>query len=189
LKAALKTVLPAARLSKRVAELGHDISRDFAGRTVDLVVVLENSFVFAADLMRQISRPVVCHFVRVDVRDVKQAGHDRREIFFSQPPQLRGRDVLLVDALLNTGITQDFLCRRLLEARPRSLRLAVLVDKRDDRRVDVKPDYFGFSVASKYVAGYGLAGSRGWYRNLPYIGVRPSKGRGVVRRGQVRKVR
>jgi hypoxanthine phosphoribosyltransferase len=189
LKAALKTVLPAARLSKRVAELGQDISRDFAGRTVDLVVVLENSFVFAADLMRQISRPVVCHFVRVDVRDVKQAGHDRREIFFSQPPQLKGRDVLLVDALLNTGITQDFLCRRLLEARPRSLRLAVLVDKHDDRRVDVKPDYFGFSVASKYVAGYGLAGSRGWYRNLPYIGVRPSKGRGVVRRGQVRKVR
>jgi hypoxanthine phosphoribosyltransferase len=182
-------VLPAARLSKRVAELGHDISRDFAGRTVDLVVVLENSFVFAADLMRQISRPVICHFVRVDVRDVKQAGNDRREIFFSQPPQLKGRDVLLVDALLNTGITQDFLCRRLLESRPRSLRLAVLVDKSDDRRVDVKPDYFGFSVASKYVAGYGLAGSRGWYRNLPYIGVRPSKGRGVVRRRQVRKVR
>jgi len=189
LKAALKTVLPASRLSKRVAELGHDTSLDFAGRTVDLVVVLENSFIFAADLIRQISRPVVCHFVRVDVRDVKQSGHDRREIFFSQPPQLEGRDVLLVDALLHTGITQDFLCRRLLEARPRSLRLAVLVDKREDRRVDVKPDYFGFSVASKYVAGYGLAGSRGWFRNLPYIGVRPSPGRGAVRRGQVRKVR
>jgi hypoxanthine phosphoribosyltransferase len=189
LKAALKTVLPASRLSERVAELGNDISRDFAGRTVDLVVVLENSFVFAADLMPQISRPVVCHFVRVDVRDVKQSGHDRREIFFSQPPQLKGRDVLLVDALLHTGITQDFLCRRLLEARPRSLRLAVLVDKRDDRRVDVQPDYFGFSVASKYVAGYGLAESQGWFRNLPYIGVRPRQPRGAARRGQVRKVR
>jgi hypoxanthine phosphoribosyltransferase len=189
LKAALKTVLPASRLSKRVAELGHDISRDFAGRTVDLVVVLESSFVFAADLIRQISRPVVCHFVRMDVRDVNQSGHDRREVFFSQPPQLKGRDVLLVDALLHTGITQDFLCRRLLEASPRSLRLAVLVDKREDRRVDVRADYFGFSVASKYVAGYGLAGSRGWFRNLPYIGVRPSEGRGGIRRGQVRKVR
>lgn len=183
MKAALKTVLPASRLSKRVAELGHDISRDFAGRTVDLVVVLESSFVFAADLIRQISRPVVCHFVRMDVRDVKHSGHDRREVFFSQPPQLKGRDVLLVDALLHTGITQDFLCRRLLEARPRSLRLAVLVDKREDRRVDVRADYFGFSVASKYVAGYGLAGSRGWFRNLPYIGVRPSQGRGAVRKG------
>ncbi len=189
MKAALKTVVPTSRLSRRVAKLGHDISRDFAGRTVELVVVLESSFVFAAARMRQISRPVVCHFVRVDVRDVKQSGHDRREIFFSQPPQLKGRDVLLVDALLHTGITQDFLCRRLLDARPRSLRLAVLVDKREDRRVNVQPDYFGFSVASKYVAGYGLAGNRGWFRNLPYIGVRPSKGRGGVRTGQVRMVR
>jgi hypoxanthine phosphoribosyltransferase len=189
LKAALKTVLSASRLSKRVAELGHDISRDFAGRTVDVVVVLENSLVFAADLMRQISRPVVCHFVHVDVRDVKQSGHDRREVFFSEPPQLKGRDVLLVDALLHTGITQDFLWRRLLEAHPRSLRLAVLVDKQAARRVNVQPDYFGFSVASKYVAGYGLAGSRGWFRNLPYIGVRPRQPRGAARRGQVRKVR
>ena len=75
-------VYPAARLASRVAELGRAISRDFAGRTVDIVIVLESSFVFAADLMRRISQPVVCHFVRADIRDVKQSGFDRREVFF-----------------------------------------------------------------------------------------------------------
>jgi hypoxanthine phosphoribosyltransferase len=181
---------PAPRLATRIAEMGRAISHDFAGRTVDLVVVLESSFVFAADLMRRISQPVVCHFVSADVRDVQQSGFDRREIFFSRPPRLAGRDVLLVDAVLQSGVTQDFLYRRLLEAAPRSLRMAVLLDKPRDRRVDLKPDYFGFAVASKYLAGYGLAGSRGWFRNLPYIGVRPVQGRArMARAGRTRQVR
>jgi hypoxanthine phosphoribosyltransferase len=183
-------VYPAARLASRVAELGRAISRDFAGRTVDVVIVLESSFVFAADLMRRISQPVVCHFVRADIRDVKQSGFDRREVFFSQAPRLEGRDVLVVDAVLNTGVTQEFLFRRLLETGPRSLRLVVLVDKPRDRRVDLKPDYFGFAVASNYLAGYGLAGSRGWFRNLPYIAARPVQGRRrVARAGKIRQVR
>ena len=66
------------RLSTRVGQLGRTISRDYAGRTVDVVVILENSFLFAADLVREISRPVVCHFVRSEVRDVNLGGHDRR---------------------------------------------------------------------------------------------------------------
>jgi hypoxanthine phosphoribosyltransferase len=157
---------------------------------VDAVVVLESSFIFAADLLRRISRPVVCHFVRADIRDVQQSGFDRREVFFSQAPQLDGSDVLVVDAVLDTGVTQEFLFRRLLETGPRSLRLVVLVDKPRDRRVDLKPDYFGFVVASKYLAGYGMAGSRGRFRNLPYIATRPVKGhRSAVRAGKTRQVR
>ncbi len=181
---------PASRLARRVAELGRAISRDFAGRTVDVVIVLESSFVFAADLMRRISQPVVCHFVRADISDVKHGGFDRREVFFSQAPRLEGRDVLVVDAVLNTGVTQEFLFRRLMETGPRSLRLVVLVDKPHDRRVDLKPDYFGFAVASNDLAGYGLAGSRGWFRNLPYIAARPVQGgRRLARAGKVRQVR
>lgn len=189
MKGSLKVLVPSSRLARRVAALGQAISRDFEGRTVDLVVVLESSFVFAADLIRRISPPVVCHFVRADIRDVIQAGLDRREIFFSDAPTLKGRDVLLVDAVLNTGVTQDFLYRRLQESGPRSLRLAVLVDKPRDRHVDLKPDYFGFSVASKYVVGYGLAGSRGLFRNLPYIGVRAAQRRLRGHAGRTRQVR
>jgi hypoxanthine phosphoribosyltransferase len=159
------------RLSTRVGQLGRTISRDYAGRPVDVVVILENSFLFAADLVREISRPVVCHFVRSEVRDVNLGGHDRREIFFSAPPSLRGRDVLLIDAVMNTGVTQDFLIKRIEEGRPRTLRVAVLFDKAEARKVNLQPEYTGFAAASKHWVGYGLSGQRGLYRNLPYVGV------------------
>jgi hypoxanthine phosphoribosyltransferase len=167
----MKVAYSRGRLSTRVSQLGRTISRDYAGRTVDVVVMLENSFLFAADLVREISRPVVCHFVRSEVRDVNLGGHDRREIFFSAPPSLRGRDVLLIDAVMNTGVTQDFLIKRLEEGRPRTLRVAVLFDKAEARKVNLQPEYTGFAAASKHWVGYGLSGQRGLYRNLPYVGV------------------
>lgn len=177
----VKVAYSSERLASRVASLGRSISRDYAGRTVDVVIILENAFVFAADLVRRISRPVVCHFVRSELRNVKLGGYDRREVFFSHQPHLKGRDVLLVDVILHSGVTQDFLIKRLLDSRPRSLRVAVLVDKPKDRKVDVKPDYFGFATASKYLAGYGLAGKRGLYRNLPYLGLAGAAHRGAPR--------
>ncbi len=149
--------------------MGRAISKDYAGRTVDVVVVLENSFLFAADLVREISRPVLCHFVRSETRDIRFGGQEYREIFFSSAPPLRGRDVLLVDAVLNTGVTQDFLIKRLEEGNPRSLRLAVLFDKPASRKVNLKPAYTGFAAASKEWVGYGLSGEGGLYRNLPFI--------------------
>jgi len=167
--------------------MGRAISRDYAGRTLDVVVVLENSFLFAADLVREISRPVSCHFVRSEMRDVRVDGHDYREIFFSPPPALRGRDVLVVDAVLNTGVTQDFLLKRLDEGRPRSLRLAVLFDKEASRKVNLKPEYTGFADASKEWVGYGLSGEGGLYRNLPYVATKGSLRGSRARRGGDRK--
>jgi len=134
---------------------------------LDAVVTLDRGFVFGADLLRQIQAPVVCHFVREDVKDVEDGGHARREVFFGTRPDLKGRDVLLVDAVLESGVTQDFLLRRLGESRPRSIRLAVLLDKPEKRRVALEPDYFGFRTASKQVwVGYGLAAANGTGRNL-----------------------
>jgi len=157
----------AARIAARVGALGREISRNCEGRRLDVVVTLDRGFVFAADLVRQISAPVVCHFVREDVRDVEQSGHTRREVLFGSRPELRGRDVLVVDAVLESGVTQDFLLRRLGESSPRSIRLAVLLDKPAKRRVALEPDYFGFRTASNQVwVGYGLAASNGTGRNL-----------------------
>ncbi len=166
----MKVVFNKHRLKTRVGQLGRRITRDYSGRTLDVVVMLENSFLFAADLIREISRPIVCHFVRSEMRDVRMGGYDRREIFFSAPPSLHGRDVLVVDAVLNTGVTQDFLLKRLEEGRPRSLRLAVLFDKPEARKVNIQPEYTGFAAASKHWVGYGLSGRAGLYRNLPYVG-------------------
>jgi hypoxanthine phosphoribosyltransferase len=160
------SVFSAARIAARVAKLGREITRAYQGRRLDVVVTLDRGFVFAADLLRQVDSPVVCHFVREDVRDVEQSGHARREVFFGTGPELKGRDVLVVDAVLESGVTQEFLLRRLGESQPRSLRLAVLLDKPARRRVSLEPDYFGFRTASKEVwVGYGLAGANGTGRN------------------------
>lgn len=157
----------AARIAARVVALGKEISRAQQGRRLDAVITLDRGFVFAADLLRQIQAPIVCHFVREDVKDVEDEGHARREVFFGARPDLKGRDVLLVDAVLESGITQEFLLRRLGDSKPRSIRLAVLLDKPEKRRVALEPDYFGFRTASKQVwVGYGLAAVNGMGRNL-----------------------
>jgi hypoxanthine phosphoribosyltransferase len=155
------------RIAGRVAELGKEISRAYQGRRLDVVVTLDRGFVFAADLIRKLDGTVVCHFVREELREVEDGGHARREIFFGPVPELKGRDVLLVDAVLESGVTQEFLLRRLGEGSPRSIRLAVLLDKPEKRRVDLESDYFGFRTASKEVwVGYGLAAANGTGCNL-----------------------
>ena len=165
----------AARIAGRVKTLGRAISQAYRGRRLDVVVTMDRSFVFAADLVRAIEGPVAVHFVREDVRDVEMDGRARREVFFGnrqttsggeERSELKGRDVLLVDAVLDSGVTQEFLLRRIGENKPRSLRLAVLLDKASKRRVALEPDYFGFQTASNQMwSGYGLAGSNGLGRN------------------------
>ena len=165
-----KVVFSKARLAARLAAIGKKVSKDYAGRTVDAVIILEDAFIFAADLLRTISSPVICHFVRLEMRDVELSGFSRREVFFSRSPELKGRDILIVASIIHTGVTMDFLCKRLQESQPRSLRIAVLVDKPAERRVDIQPDYFAFQGASNRLVGYGLAGQHEHFRNLPFVG-------------------
>jgi hypoxanthine phosphoribosyltransferase len=165
----------AGRIANRVKALGREIAKANRGRRLDIVVMMDRSFVFAADLARAINGDVVMHFVREDVRDVELGGHRRREVFFGNREAtdagrehggFRGRDVLLVDAVIDSGVTQEFLLRRIGESKPRSLRLAVLLDKESQRRVNLEPDYFGFRTASNLLwCGYGLAGPHGLGRN------------------------
>ena len=157
----------AQRISARIAALGKQISRMYGGRRLDAVVTMDRGFVFAADLLRNVVTPTVCHFVREEVRDVQQGTKARREVFFGSRPNLKGRDVLVLDAVMDTGVTQEFLLRRLAESQPRSLRLAVLLDKTAGRRVALEPDYFAFRTASNQMwVGYGLAAANGMGRNL-----------------------
>ena len=160
----------AARIVNRIKALGRELSRACKGRRLDVVVTMDRGFMFAADLIRHIDAPVALHFVREDVRDVEEHGAARREVFFASGhgaptpafSALKGRDVLLVDAILESGVTQDFLLRRIGESKPRSLRLAVLLDKPSRRRVSLEPDYFAFQTASnKMWTGYGLAAPNG----------------------------
>ena len=186
----------AARIANRVKALGRQISRDANGRRLDVVITMERSFMFAADLIRAIDVPVVVHFVREDIRDIEHGGRARREVFFANrsatdaskgQSELKGRDVLLVDSILDSGITQDFLLRRVGENKPRSLRLAVLLDKTSRRHVALEPDYFGFRTASNLVwFGYGLAASNGTGRNSRDL-VAGLSGNGTGKRRATRK--
>ena len=174
--------ISAARIGARVAALGREISRAYDSRRVDVVVTLDRAFIFGADLIRQIESPVVCHFLRADVRDVQDAGRDRREVAFGVEPALKGRDVLLVDAVLESGVTQEFILKRLGESQPRSLRLAVLLDKPQQRKVELEPDYFGFRSASNGLwVGYGLSapsGVGGNQRSLSMRSAAPKRHKG-----------
>jgi len=166
--------LSAVRIATRVAELGRAITRAYQGRRVDVVVMMDRGFMFAADLIRQLDAQVVCHFVGAEVRDVEQGGHARREVSFGAGPNVKGRDVLVVDAVLDSGVTQEFLLRRLGDTQPRSLRMAVLLDKPEQRRVALEPDYFGFRTASNGLwVGYGLAASNGMGRNQRALSTKP----------------
>jgi len=156
-------------IRRRVRQLALQMNRDFAGTTLHLVGILERSFVFIADLVRQLEIPVVCHFLRVIVQDESLEGVPLRQISYGPKLVLRGKDVVLADAILHTGVTLDYLRSHILAQNPDSLRVAALVEKTDTKKVDVTADYLGFQTAGKFVVGYGLGSWDGRYRHLPWL--------------------
>jgi hypoxanthine phosphoribosyltransferase len=160
-----RVLLSAEQIKKRVQEMAHRIASDFQGKTVYVVGVMENSFIFMADLVRELDVPVVCQFVQ---GESTQSNADVMEIFYSPEVDVQGQDVLLVEALIQSGITSEFLMRNLIGRGAKSVKLAVLLDKQTSRRVSLQPDYFGFLVKDSFVVGYGL-GAPHLGRNLPYI--------------------
>ncbi len=164
----LQAVLTAEQIQRRVADLARQINADFAGKTLYAVGVLEDGFIFMADLVRQLEVPVVCQFVKPDTQQVHRGDADTTEIFFSPEVDVKDGDVLLIQGLLETGVTTEFLSRNLMVRGAKSVKVCALLDRQSGRRVFLQPDYFGFLVDQKYVFGYGL-GSPNLGRNLPYI--------------------
>ncbi len=160
-----RVLLSAEQIKKRVQEIARRIAADFQGKTVYIVGVMENSFIFMADLVRELDLPVVCQFVQ---GESKESNSDTMEIFYSPEIDVHGQDVLLVEALIQSGITSEFLMRNLVGRGAKSVKLAVLLDKQTSRRVSLQPDYFGFLINDSFVVGYGL-GAPHLGRNLPYI--------------------
>jgi len=160
-----RILLPAEQIRKRVQEMARQISNDFRGRTLYIVGVMENGFIFMADLVRELDLNVVCLFVRAES---KEANSTTTEIFFSPELDVQGQHVLLVEVLVQSGLTTEFLIRNLAGRGAASVKLAVLLDKQSSRRVSLQPDYFGFLMNESFVVGYGL-GDQHFARNLPYI--------------------
>jgi len=167
-----RILVSAEQIRKRVQEMARQISRDFQGKTIHVVGVMENGFIFMADLVRDLETPVVCQFVKAEFND---ANPSTTEIFFSPEVDVQGQHVLLVEALVQSGVTSEFLMRNLVGRGAASVKLAVLLDKQSARRVSLQPDYFGFLMNENFVVGYGL-GERHFGRNLPYIAGRAEAG-------------
>ena len=163
-----RVLLSAEQIGRRVQEMARQISLDFQGKTLCAVGVLENSFIFMADLVRQLEVPVVCQFLKVES---KQANASTTELFFSPEPEVEGKDVLLIEVLVKTGVTSEFLLRNLMGRGASSVKLAVLLDKQSARCIALQPDYFGFLLNEAFVVGYGL-GAPDVGRNLPFIAAR-----------------
>jgi hypoxanthine phosphoribosyltransferase len=166
--ARLKVVVDEKAIRRRVRELARQINRDYAGKTLHVVGILEDAFVFMADLVRALTVPVVCSFVRSQVRDSDTRLVAMREILYVPPVETAGKDLLIVDGVLQSGLTLDHLCQTLLARQPASLRTAALVDKVEERRIDVPVDYAAFQLSGQFLVGYGL-GYQEQYRNLPFL--------------------
>jgi hypoxanthine phosphoribosyltransferase len=159
-----RVLLTSEQIAKRVQEMARQISDDYRGKTIYAVGVLENGFIFMADLVRQLEVPVVCQFLKAESRETRSGA----EIFFSSELDVKGQDVLLVEALVQSGVTSGFLMESLRGRGANNVKLAVLLDKQTARRIALQPDYFGFLMHEDFVVGYGL-GAPHVGRNLPYI--------------------
>src|SRR5688572_21073401 len=159
------------QIRAKVRELGSQVSADYAGKSVTLVSVLKGSLPFMADLMRSIEIPV-----QIDLMEVSSYGGSATEtsglvrILKDLSSSISGRDVLIVEDIIDTGLTLNYLLRYLRGKNPRSLRICALLDKPARRLVEIPIDYLGFTIPDQFVIGYGLDFAE-FYRNLPFIGV------------------
>ncbi len=156
-------------IDRRVSELAEQISRDYAGKEPLVIGILKGSWVFLADLVRRLAVPVIIDFMTVSSYGASTKSSGVVKIVLDLKCPLENRDVLLVEDILDTGLTLSYLIRHLQLRKPRSLKLCVLMDKPERRKVQITPDYVGFVVPDRFVVGYGADfGER--FRNLPYIG-------------------
>ena len=168
----LQVVIPAEQIQKRVRELARHISDDYQGKTVHALAVLENGFIFLADLVRAIEIPVICQFIKPRYRTQFTGDQTRMmEIFFSHELEIKGQNVLLVEGLVHSGVTTEFLMNDLRARGAASVKLITLLDRQSARRVPLQPDYFGFLVDGAFLIGYGLGSPEQTSRNLPYLAV------------------
>jgi hypoxanthine phosphoribosyltransferase len=165
-----RVLIPAADLTARVGQLGRQIRGDYAGRTPMLVGVLKGAVVFLADLMRAIDAPCECDFIAVSSYGASTRSSGVVELTKDLSAPIEGRDVLIVEDIVDTGRTLAYLLRNLETRQPGTLRVCTLLDKVSRREVPVSLDYVGFAIPDEFVVGYGLDFA-GLYRNLPYIAV------------------
>ncbi len=165
-----KVLVDEVSLRQRVRELGEIINREYAHKDLLLVSVLKGSIIFMADLIRAITIPHEIDFMATSSYGAGVSSSGVVRILKDLNTSIEGRNVIIVEDIIDSGHTLNYLARILQERRPASLRIMTLLDKPERREVDIRVDWVGFSIPNEFVVGYGLDYNE-IYRNLPYIGV------------------
>lgn len=164
----LSTLINEEQLQKRVREMGHKLTEKLKGQDIIAICVLKGSFIFYADLIRSLETDVKCEFLGVSSyhNAMKSSGEVKLTLDLSQP--IEGKHILLIEDIVDTGLTMNYLIRNLESRSPKSLTTVALLHKPEAMKVETKLDLVGFEITNEFVVGYGLD-YQGYYRNLPYI--------------------
>ena len=165
-----KPLITQRQIEKRIKELGTKITADYEGKELVMICLLKGAYVFFADLVRNIHIPVDVDFMMVSTYGARASSSGVVKIISDLSSTIKGKNVLLVEDIVDSGLTLSYLYKTIKDKKPRSLKLCALLDKVERRKHEVPIDYIGFTVPNKYVIGYGLD-YQDRYRNLPYIAV------------------
>jgi len=161
-------LIPENQIQKKIEELGNQISRDYQGKQLICIGVLRGAVIFLADLARYIKVPMIIDFMDISSYGASTESSGVVRIVKDLDENIEKKDVLIVEDIIDTGLTLDYLIRMLKSRNPASLRVCSLLNKKERRQIDVPIDYCGFDIPDKFVVGYGLD-FNGLYRNIPYI--------------------
>ena len=156
------------QISEKLKELGEKISKDYEGKNLLVISLLKGSFIFCADLVRQITVPVKIEFMTTSSYGHSEESSGTVQVVSDVKSDLEGYDVLVVDDITDSALTMDFVMKHLKTKNPNSIKSCVLLDKPSRRKVELVPDYCGFEIEDKFVVGYGL-NYGDYYRNVPYV--------------------
>lgn len=164
----LKILISRDQIAEAVTRLACEINRDYQGKEPLLIGILKGSCVFVADLIRQLDLPLELDFIKLSSYGAARESSGKVRVVQGLQTRIKRRDVLVVEDIVDTGITTFFLLEYLKKKKPASLKLCALTDKPSRRRVPVPIDYLGFTVPNKFIAGYGIDCDEK-FRNLPHI--------------------
>ena len=170
MKETTRILIPEDKVDERIAQLGEQISKDYEGKQVHLIGILKGSIFFICELAKRITVPVTRDFMSVSSYGAGTKSSGVVKLIKDLDEPIEGKDVLVVEDIIDSGHTLSYLLKNLSSRNPASIRLCTLLDKPERREVDVEVDYQGFRIPDEFVIGYGLDYDQR-YRNLPYIGV------------------
>jgi hypoxanthine phosphoribosyltransferase len=166
----VRVLIPEEKIEKRIRELALQISNDFEGKSVHLISILKGSVFFSCELAKRLTIPVTLDFMSVSSYGSETVSSGRVRILKDLDESIQGKDVLIVEDIIDSGNTLSYLKDLLIARAPKSLSICTLLDKPDRRVTNVDVKYVGFEIPDEFVVGYGLDYDQ-YYRNLPYVGV------------------